>query len=197
MINTETTNMIRTILLAAFFLCSTVVLAQDEEEQKSGGFKKENLFFGGNFGISIGSNLTQINVSPQVGYRFSKLFAAGMGINMQYLSYRDYVQGYSGKFQQGIAGLNTFARFFPIEQALIQVQPEANYLFGRFKFDSGTPESIKMDAKIVPSVLVGAGLVIPSGRGSFLAIVSYDILQDINSPYGNRPIYNFGYNINL
>jgi hypothetical protein len=54
-----------------------------------------------------------------------------------------------------------------------------------------------MDAVIVPSVLIGGGIVIPSGRGSVIMSVSYDVLQDKNSPYGNRAIYNVGYNIGL
>ena len=52
------------------------------------------------------------------------------------------------------------------------------------------------DAKIVPSLLLGGGLVLPAGgSGAFIASVFYDVLQDPNSPYGARPIYNFGYNV--
>jgi hypothetical protein len=42
---------------------------------------------------------------------------------------------------------------------------------------------------------MGGGLVLPSGRGEMLITVFYDVMQDKNSPYGRRPIYNFGYNI--
>ena len=65
--------------------------AQDEKEEnseKQKGFQKEKLFVGGNFGLTFGS-YTLINVSPQVGYRFSDLFAAGMGINLQFISIKD------------------------------------------------------------------------------------------------------------
>jgi hypothetical protein len=176
--------------------------AQDEKEEnseKQKGFQKEKLFVGGNFGLTFGS-YTLINVSPQVGYRFSDLFAAGMGINLQFISIKDkYSNGdlYS-KTSQGVTGLNVFGRLYPIRQFMIQVQPEANYVFGKQIFyDTNPRQEYKLDAQIVPSLLLGGGLVIPSGRGAFITSVFYDVLQDTNSPYGNRPIVNFTYNIGL
>jgi hypothetical protein len=80
------------------------------------------------------------------------------------------------------------------------VQPEENYLFGKQKYyQASTQTTFKnnTDAKIVPSLLLGGGLVIPSGRGAFITSVFYDVLQKDNSPYGNRPIVNFTYNIGL
>ena len=80
---------------------------------------------------------------------------------------------------------------------MIQVQPEANYVFGKQTYYSPTLQEYKMDAVIVPSLLLGGGAVFPSGRGAFIASVFYDVLQDKNSPYGARPFYTFGYNIAL
>src|SRR5215212_390544 len=98
------------------------VRAQDEEEPKK-GFNKENLFYGGTFGLSFGSSYTLVNVSPQVGYRFNRYVAAGAGINFIYSSskFADFRENY------GVAGLNIFGRFYPIEQVFIQAQPELNY----------------------------------------------------------------------
>src|SRR5690625_7764740 len=49
------------------------------------GFQKEKLFFGGNIGLSFGS-MTYINLSPLIGYRFSKMLSAGIQINGVYES---------------------------------------------------------------------------------------------------------------
>jgi len=186
----------RIVLLTVLFATTLFSFAQDEEEEKK-GFQKERLFFGGNFGLTFG-NYTLINVSPQIGYRFTDLFAAGVGINLQYISVKDkYTNGdLYRKTSQGVTGLNVFGRLYPIKQFMIQVQPEANYLFGKeIYYDTDPHQEYTLDASIVPSLLVGGGLVIPSGRGTFITAVFYDVLQHENSPYGKRPIVNFTYNI--
>jgi hypothetical protein len=192
----------KTIFLVALCAITIFVFAQDEEpdEKKEKGFQKEKLFVGGNFGLTFG-NYTLINVSPQIGYRFTDFFAAGVGINLQYVSWKDeYSNGDNSKTSQTVTGLNVFGRIYPIKNFMIQVQPEENYLFGKQKYyQASTQTTFKnnTDAKIVPSLLLGGGLVIPSGRGAFITSVFYDVLQKDNSPYGNRPIVNFTYNIGL
>jgi hypothetical protein len=182
-----------TVLIA---LNCLTCLAQDVEVE--GGFQKEKLFVGGNFALTFG-NVTLINISPQVGYRFSRAFAAGLGINGQYINQR--LMAFNGqevgRVRQGVVGLNIFGRVYPIENILLQVQPEANYVFGNESLYGRNPETTKLDAAIVPSLLLGGGLVMPSGGGSFIVSVFFDVLRDQRSPYGNRPIYNFGYNVNL
>ncbi len=184
------------LLVLAFILTGIfyTAKAQDESEDPQKGFDKSKLFFGGNFALNFG-NITIVNVSPQVGYRFSRLFAAGAGINGQYSSFRrPRVDGSTySRENYGVAGLNIFGRVYPIDQILLQVQPEMNYTWGKFKqFNVGEQ---KLEGKFVPSVLLGAGGVIPTGRGAFLAMVQYDILQNARTPYGNRVFYNFGYNL--
>ncbi|MBA2745685.1 MAG: hypothetical protein H0U44_05620 [Flavisolibacter sp.] len=186
----------RSILILCCCFSFVFSYAQEAEEEK--GFNKEKMFFGGNFGLSFG-DLTLINVSPQVGYRFNQTLAAGIGINGQFVSLkRRYADGqpYS-KTSQGVIGLNVFGRVYPIQQIMLQVQPEANYIFGKQLFYGPTNEEYQMDAAIIPSVLIGAGVVIPAGRGSFIAAMFYDVLQDSRAPYGSRPFMNFGYNISL
>ena len=191
----------KTILSVA--LCATTIFAfaQDEEpdEKKEKGFQKEKLFVGGNFGLTFG-NYTLINVSPQIGYRFTDFFAAGVGLNFQYVGIKEkYTNGdLYRKSTQGVTGLNVFGRLYPINQFMIQVQPEVNYVFGKeIYYDTNPRQEYKLDAQIVPSLLLGGGLVIPSGRGAFITSVFYDVLQDPSSPYGKRLIVNFTYNIGL
>lgn len=185
----------RKSLLLAITLLTTLhftTLAQDEEPQR--GFDKSKLFFGGNFGLGFGSNNTLVNLSPQIGYRFNPWLAAGVGLNFIYSSYRYRFTSPEYKEHYGVAGLNVFGRVYPIEYLFLQIQPEANYNWGKFKFYNGTPDQ-KLDGKIVPSLLGGAGAAIPAGRGAFIIMVQYDLLQEDRSPYGNRAFYNFGYNI--
>ncbi len=190
-------------LLPLCFLCicfSATLFAQLERqpqpqkapEQK--GFDKSRLFFGGNFGLSFG-DYTIINVSPQVGYRFNRYVAAGMGINGQYYSVK--YNGYAGidKDQYGIAGLNVFGRVYPIEQLFAQLQPEMNYTWGKVKYTDGSSSTI--DGKTRTSLLIGAGGIIPTGsRAGITIMIQYDLLGEANiPPYGNKPIYGFGVNL--
>ena len=200
MIRPNRLGIMKNVLSFLFLLATINSYAQDEPVTESKGFQKEKLFVGGNFGLTFGNRYTLINISPQVGYRFNQYLAAGLGINGLYISEKTYYtngQEYS-KTSQGVVGLNIFGRVYPIEQILLQVQPEANYRFGNIKFyDGRSPSTTKLDAQIVPSLLMGGGAVIPAGRGYFVAMVMYDVLQKPNSPYGARAIYNFGYNIGL
>lgn len=177
--------------------------AQEEEgEEKKKGFQKDRLFVGGNFGLTFG-NYTLINVSPQIGYRFNRYFAAGTGLNFQYVSLKreDYNGDAYYKSSQGVTGLNIFGRVYPIQYFMLQVQPEMNYIFGKEKYFQTSyqnEQEYTLNAEIVPSLLLGGGLVLPSGgRGAFIASLFYDVLQRDSSPYGNRPIINFTYNVGL
>lgn len=182
------------LLVIGFVLLAATLQAQEEEPEKK-GFQKEKLFIGGNFGLAFG-NYTFINISPQLGYRFTDFFAAGLGINAQHVSFRDW--DYNGNLyrqKQTVFGLNGFGRVYPIRNLMLQAQPEVNYMYGKMIYNGPPKEVYRLGAAIVPSLLLGGGAVLPSGRGEMLITIFYDVLQNENSPYGRRPIYNFGYNI--
>lgn len=181
------------LLTFGVLICALTVFAQDKEDSESKGFQRDKLFFGGNFGLAFG-NYTLINVSPQLGYRFNKTLAAGAGINLIYSSIRDRYTTEPNKTTQGITGLNVFGRLYPVSFLMLQAQPELNYRFGSIRYLQ-TNETYKLDAEIVPSLLLGGGAVLPSGRGSFIAAVFYDVLNHAYSPYGKKPVVNFGYNM--
>lgn len=176
-------------------VCSFSALAQYDDEEG----KERRFFAGGNFGLSLG-RFTMINLSPQIGYRFNQYLGAGLGMNLLYTSLRErdpFTRRDYRKVVQGITGLNTFVRFYPTRQFLIQLQPEANYIFGKEIFYQPVKQSFKLDAEIIPSLLLGGGLATPTGNGAMLFTVMYDVLQNPASPYGNRPIVNVGYNFNF
>lgn len=181
-------------IITIFFLSLiTVQLMAQEEDTGGGGFKRENLFVGGNFGFSFGSSITHLNLSPQVGYRVSRFFAAGAGVNGIYTSFKR--GGYKENY--GVAGLNVFGRVFPIENIILQLQPEMNYTWGTLKYDDNRAD-VRLDGKVVPSLIGGVGAVLPTGgRGGFMVMLQYDILQNARSPYSNRPFVNIGYVVGL
>lgn len=181
---------------AMLLMGSLSVFAQEGSEEGTGQSK---FFAGGNFGLSLG-RYTLVSLNPQVGYRFNRFLSAGLGLNMVYASQRErdpFTRQDYRKVVQGIAGLNTFVRFYPTQRFLVQVQPEANYIFGKQIFYQPVKETYKLDAEIIPSFLVGGGMVTPTPRGAMLFTVMYDVVQNPASPYGSRPIVNVGYNFNF
>ncbi len=190
------------LLLTTVCLFSFSVLAQDEnEEEAPKKFDRSRLFVGGNFGLSFG-NFTFINISPQLGYRFNDFFAAGIGINGQF-SQQKYRSGGTTLYKDryGVAGMNLFGRFYPIQQGFIQLQPEMNYIWGS-RIDY-TPQEVKssLNGKILPSLLAGAGAYLPAGRaGGFIIMAQYDLLNksdfypNPSTPYGKNIFMTIGFN---
>jgi hypothetical protein len=95
-----------------------------------------------------------------------------------------------------VAGLNIFGRVYPIQYLMLQVQPEMNYVFGKNTLYQPSEYSQKFK-KTVPSVLVGGGVVLPTGRSALIISLMYDVLQKEYAPYGERPMINVGYNVGL
>jgi len=187
----KTKSLILLLLLAFSFRG----FAQEEEPEEKKGFDKSKLFFGGNLGASLG-DYTFVNVSPQLGYRFSEFFAAGAGVNFIFSSIkvRDYNNAIQYKESYGVTGLNIFGRVYPIRQVLLQVQPELNYTWGKYQYYNGQPD-YKLPSIFVPSLLLGGGAALPTGAGAFTIMVQYDVLQNTRGPYGSRPFLSFGYTV--
>ena len=189
------------ILLLAALITGGYASAQqaprEEDPEPKKGFDKSKLFFGGTFGLSFSNAYTLVNVSPQIGYRFNDYLAAGTGVNFIYSSdkYFDNFGNDAFRYNYGVTGLNIFGRVYPIREAFVQLQPELNYTWGNVKYYNPSSTQ-KLDAKIVPSLLGGAGGAIPmGGNGAFIIMVQYDLLQQNRSPYGNRAFFSFGYNV--
>ena len=182
-------------LLSVCLVCLTLgVVAQEEKAEPTKGFDPSRVFFGGNFGMSFG-DYTFINITPQVGYQFNPYLAAGAGIGFigTGYTYRDYNGNKLYKDSYNSAGINVFGRVFPFRFLFISAQPEFNYTWGKTKFYNGQSE-IKLNGEFVPVLLVGAGAVIPAGRGSFIASLQYNVIQNDRSVYGDRPFVSFGFN---
>ncbi|HTS44968.1 MAG TPA: hypothetical protein VMH01_11270 [Puia sp.] len=181
------------LFLALCVIIAGAASAQDQSGQK--GFDKSKLFIGGAFGLAFGSYSTAINISPQVGYRFSPLFAAGAGVNYAYYNYKYYT--YSNTLYEkdiySYAGMNIFGRLYPIPFLFIQAQPEVNYIWGKQQYYNPDGE-YKIPSQFVPSLLLGGGAAIPTGRnGAVTFSILYDVVQNSLSPYYHQPLYAFGF----
>ncbi len=162
--------------------------AQILKKQSNSGagfqFDKSKLSIGGNLGLQLG-DYTVVNISPQVGYDFSKYLTAGVGVGYTYLKESHY----NTKWTNSYLSFNLFGRFYPVDFLVIGIQPEISRMWQTIKVNGvGYSEN-----KFVPSFLVGGGL----RYGGVIAMIQYDVIQDDYSPYGDNLVYTVGYTFNF
>lgn len=178
-------------LTAALFMSailSSPALSQrekEEDEEKQKGFNKENLFTGGSVSLSFFNNTFLIGASPVFGYSLTNWLDAGIVVNYNYTSYRDYNGVINAKLKQYVYGGGGFLRLYPVRFLFAQAQLEHNFIRQKYIPPSGLPvERAKADAG---SFLVGGGYTTGRyGRGGgpfYYLSVMFDISENINSPY--------------
>lgn len=177
----------RTLIFLLLCLFSVGAFAQSSGNKS---FDIRRLTFGGNIGMQFG-NYTMVDISPQIGYNFTNNFNAGAGISYTYFKDSWYPAASDVKLteKRNYFGFNVYARYTVLNYLVLSVQPELNGMSRSIK-----PKELKIDEnKLVPSVLVGAGLRI----GPLMASVYYDVAQNAYSPYGNKIFYGLSYFFSL
>jgi hypothetical protein len=190
--------------------------AQEASSEKT--FSKENAFIGGSLTFNYNTQGFLIGINPMYGYTIRKWVDVAAVFNFQYNSLQldqvatNYIR--ERKTTQVGTGLST--RIYPIEFLFLQVQPELNLLTGKERITTISGTSQGKFNKLVPSMLVGAGMKrgFQSGRTFAYASILVDIINNSNSPYrslatnplgglvqtvsGNIvPIYRAGINLSL
>jgi hypothetical protein len=146
------------------------------------------LFIGGNLVVGGGSGSFQLGLNPEVYKRVNDYVDLGASTNLFFQSFNptlsNGLQGNSSRsFQLGVGG---FTRIWPLEKFFIQVQPEYNYTWSRYKnrsttdFGSGASSSFRFGAE---SLLAGIGYGTRSENGMTYFSVMIDLLKNRNSPY--------------
>lgn len=174
-------------LLLTQLLLSGVINAQNEkeDEEEKKGFKKENLFTGGSISLAFYNNTFLIGGSPVFGYSLTRWLDAGIVVNYNYTSYRDYQNVFDAKLKQTNYGGGAFLKLYPIKFLFAQAQVEHNWLNLKY-FPPNNGNSIKSKAT-GNSLLIGGGYSTGresgSGQPFYYLSVLFDIGDDLNSPY--------------
>lgn len=146
-------------------------------------FDAKNLRYGLNLGMHFSNNYSLFRLAPQVGYQFNRYLMAGAGVSYYHSKNRIYHQQDRVNLYNNSIGANLFGYFYPARMLVVSAQPEANYIWSSYKGDqSGEYSSGK---NLVPSFVVGAGLRL----GQAHAMLYYDLVQDVNSPYSSGVFY--------
>ena len=146
------------------------------------------VFIGGNLVLGGGAGSFQFGINPEIFKRVNNYIDIGSATNIFFQSFNptlgNGLQGTSSRsFQLGTGG---FARIWPLEKFFIQVQPEYNYTWSRYKdrstidIRSGASSSFRFGAE---SLLAGIGYGTRSENGMTYFSVMIDLLKNPNSPY--------------
>lgn len=132
----------------------------------------DRIFFGGGFGLSAGSDVTNISLSPQVGYKVTQRYLAGIGITYQYVKIKNIDSSINNY------GWSVFNRYNITRQFFAYSEFE-NLQFEFFT--SLSPERTERDS--YNSLLIGAGYSESlSGRASMSFMALYNVLYDPADP---------------
>jgi hypothetical protein len=172
------------IILLFIGISINILCFSQQNEPK--GFQKEKVFWGGNLGASFGT-VTNIDISPSLGYFITPKFAIGTGISYQYVKDRRYIPD----LLLHIGGARAFTRLYPFEQLFLHGEYE--YLRYRTNFFSG----YEMETIHVSSLLGGGGYRSQIGRRSYAYIM---LLYNFTEPYyslNSNPLLRIGVDIGL
>lgn len=131
----------------------------------------DNVRFGGNIGLSFGSNFFSGTLSPSAIYQVNHQVALGTAIGFTYNEQRDF-------YKSTVIGLSFITLFNPIPE--IQLSGEFEQLHVNRKYDSelDTPNNEYW----YPALYLGAGY----GAGNVTIGMRFDVLYDKNkSIYAN------------
>ena len=198
-------------LISIIFLSCAYILSASAQNQHS---FSDRLFFGGNFGLMIGT-YTDIEISPTVGYFITPRLSAGVGVTYKYFNNRDhFIVGYDPvtrrwifeRLETHIWGGRIFANYVIIND----VNEWIPFLPNMRIFAHTEYEALSYEKKMFPryskddtgritfhSFLAGGGFRFPMGRRSSFNLT---LLWKLNSNsqldeiYGSGPIIRVGFN---
>jgi hypothetical protein len=176
------------LYLILFALSNSFILKAQEVVKTMPSMNVNPIFVGGNLVIGGGAGSFQLGLNPEIYKRVNDYVDIGAATNLFFQSFNPTISnglpGISSRSFQ--LGAGAFTRIWPIEKFFIQVQPEYNYTWSRFKdrgtegVNAGASRSISFGAE---SLLAGIGYGTRSENGMTYFSVMIDLLKNPNSPY--------------
>lgn len=165
-----------------FLILVNFVSAQDTLKNLN---QPGRFFVGGNVGLQLGS-LTNIEVSPLLGYKITKGLSAGVGATYQYSSF--------GNRGGSNYGGRVFARHFLYKQAFAHTEYEL--LSVKTSRINSSFELVE-ERKRIDSYLLGLGYrQILGDRAGLDLTLLYNFLETVDTPYKN-PVLKVGFVIGI
>lgn len=174
----KTFSFIFIIVFSINSLTKSYAQENSQEEKEKIPFK-ERIFYGGGLGLAFGT-ITNVNVSPTVGYKLTEKVVMGFGVSYQY--YND--KRYNPPYTYNIYGGNVFSRYYFMKQAF--VHGEYEYLSYKTNFFSALGFMERIESH---NYLVGGGYRTQLAKKVWAnLIVLYNLNETPYTPYSN-PVF--------
>ena len=165
---------------------------------------RDRLFFGGSFGLMIGS-LTDIEISPIVGYYITPRWSAGIGVTYEYYNNKyhwiDLRTRIPERFETHIWGGRLFTNYVIVNNVNDWIPLGLNFrIFAHVEYEGLSYEKKFLDyyatgREILNSFLVGGGLRFPMGKRSSMNLtLLWNLNSNLYEYYGNGPIIRLSFN---
>lgn len=180
------------VAIAFMILASFSTKTVDAQFANQAPSSQSKWVFGGDFGLGISSNGSNITISPQVGYRITPAWEFGTRLTYNYYSFRqDRIKFNTNNFG---GGLYTIYQLF----AGLFAQAENEILsYERVYYDPLTFNITQKERITVHSIFVGGGYrQYFSSRGFASITVLYNLNETVDSPYSN-PLFRIGFGFGL
>jgi len=185
------------LTLATTLYISLPAAGQDENEESA---SHNRLFWGGNFGVQLGT-ITNIELSPLLGYNITPSLSAGAGFRYEFI--KSSVKNYSfSNYQTNIYGASLFTRYMLFkdlsESTGLRI---TGSLFAHAEYEVlslekkyfEVPQTQEEGRFLIESVLIGGGIYQPVGpKAGIVLMLLWNINESASSPYTN-PIMRLGY----
>lgn len=143
-------------LIAIFQFVAVSCFAQwGEEDLADQASWRDRVFTGGGFGLSFGSNIDFISLSPLIGYRITPKFAAGASIIYQRTNYKFL----NPRVSTNNYGASPFLRYNIFNNIFLH----SEYEYMNYEFPISANESQR---KAFTSFFAGGGFFQPIGRNA-------------------------------
>ncbi|MCK3684400.1 hypothetical protein [Maribellus sp. YY47] len=171
-------------MLSAFIVAfgQNYTSAQKRGEGQSEDYSPSKVYYGGGLNLTFGS-ITEVGISPLVGYKATPQFSVGSQLTYQYFRYDRAGYDYSATNYGG--SLFSRYRFVP------QLYGHVEFSMMNYEFQSVYTGS---NRDWVPFLFVGGGFSQPISKNTWInAQLLFDVIQDENSPFEDwEPFYTIG-----
>ena len=192
--------------LCVLALCTMFFFSASAQNEHS---LRDRIFFGGGFGLMIGSR-TNIELSPHIGYYITPRWAAGIGVIYEYYNHRDHFffgfdpitgRPITERFETHTWGGRLFTNYVIVNDVSDWIPLGFNFrIFAHAEYEALIYENrffnnLATGRELQNSFLVGGGLRFPMGKRSSMNLtVLWNLNSNLNDVYGNGPILRFGFN---